>query len=104
MTRKEIFAIGMLAAFAFASVMAVTPAAAQITNGNTNEFSDNDDVSQPNTANPTQSSDNTAITDGIGDDTATATSSDSATASQSNSYTDGDTQDVTQEDNDLPPP
>jgi cytoskeletal protein RodZ len=100
MTRKEIFAIGMLAAFAFASVMAVTPAAAQ----NTNDFSDNDDVSQPNTANPTQSSDNTARTDGAGDDTATATSSDTADASQSNSYTDDDSQSVTQTDNDLPPP
>jgi cytoskeletal protein RodZ len=96
MTRKEIFAIGMLAAFVFGSVMAVTPAAAD----NTNDFTDNDEVSQPNTAPTTQSSGNTATTDGGGDDTATATSSDTASTSQTNSYTDDDTQGVTQEDND----
>jgi hypothetical protein len=96
MTRKEIFAIGMLAAFVIASVMAVKPAAAQ----NTNDFSDNDVVTQPNTAPTTQSSDNTATTDGGGDDTATAESSDTADTTQSNSYTDDDTQEVTQTDND----
>jgi cytoskeletal protein RodZ len=95
MTPKEIFAIGMLAAFVFGSVMAVTPAAAD----NTNDFTDNDEVNQPNSA-PSQSSGNTATTDGGGDDTATATSSDTASTSQSNSYTDDDTQTVNQEDND----
>jgi hypothetical protein len=97
MTRKEIFAIGMLAAFVFASVMAVTPAAAD----NTNDFSDNDDVSQPNTATTSQSSTNTATIVGSGDgNTAEASSDQTVSTEQSNSYSDDDTQTVNQEDND----
>jgi cytoskeletal protein RodZ len=94
MTRKEMFAIGMLAAFVFASVMAVTPVAAE----NTNSFTDNDLVSNPNSAPTSQSSSNTATTNGEGEDTATATDEDTASTSQTNSYTDDDSQSVTQDD------
>jgi hypothetical protein len=97
MTSKEMIAIGMLAAFVFAGIIAVTPVAAQ----NTNNFSDDDSVNQGNTVGATQSASNTATVSNDGDgNTAEASSDQTVSIEQSNSYSDDDTQTVNQEDND----
>ena len=94
MTRKENLAIGMIAAFVFATIMAVQPAGAD-NSDNSADISDDDRVDQSNSAETTQGAVNTASVGNSGnnnDNTATATSTQTAGTSQSNTNTDNDVQ------------
>ena len=99
MTSKEIFAIGMLAAFLVAGIVTITPAAAQ----NSIDNSDDDSVGQSNTADNPQTASNTAtVGDNSEGNTVTASSTQSSSQTQNNANSDDDswTVDTTQEDND----
>ena len=99
MTPKEIFAIGMLAAFLVAGITTITPAPAQ----NTIDNSDDDSVGQSNTADNPQTATNTAtVGDNSDTNSVSASSTQSSSQTQSNGNTDDDTFSVsgTQEDND----
>ena len=99
MKSKEIFAIGMLAAFLVAGIVTIAPAAAQ----NSIDNSDDDIVSQGNSASNPQTATNTAtVGENSDDNTVTASSSQTSTQTQDNANSDDDSFDVsaTQEDND----
>ena len=100
MTPKEIFAIGMLAAFLVAGIVTITPAEAQ----NRIRNSDDDSTLQSNSASNPQSASNTAtVGDNSDGNSVSASSTQSSTQTQNNANSDDDSfevSDTTQEDND----
>jgi hypothetical protein len=88
MNQKEILTIGIIAAFVFASPIAVKPVAAQNSEA---QNTDDDAVGQENSAKIAQDAENDIVISGFGN-TATTSSTQAAAAVQSNTNTDNDVQ------------